>query len=62
MPTEKLKHTKDAAEEVGLQPPTLRYLYRQRKVSGMPLGHRTLMFKVSQLREELKRLEIKAVV
>lgn len=52
---------KDLSEKTSIPASTLKNLYRKRKISGMRLGHRTVMFDAAKVMNELTRFEVKAV-
>lgn len=46
---------------IGIPARTLRSLWHQRKIPGIRLGHRTLVFDPEHVRNALDKLEVKAV-
>jgi hypothetical protein len=58
---EKLVGIKGLAEETGIPARTLRSLWLKKKIPGVRLGHRTLVFDPSKVRAALDKFEVRAV-
>jgi DNA-binding transcriptional MerR regulator len=61
MSTHNFNTITELAKNTGIPVRTLRTLYNQRKISGIKLGHRTLLFDPEKVYSELARYEVKAV-
>ena len=48
------------ADELGMPLEGVQALTRQKKISVIRLGHRTVRYRLEQVREDLQRLEVKA--
>jgi hypothetical protein len=57
----KFVNAKGLSEATGVPVLTLRTLYRQRKISGIKAGHRTLLFDKERVVRELEKFTISAV-
>jgi hypothetical protein len=49
------------AEEIGIPARTLRSLWMKKKIPGVRLGHRTLVFDPEKVRTALDKFEVRAV-
>ncbi len=58
---EKLVGIKGLAEEIGIPARTLRSLWLKKKIPGVRLGHRTLVFDPAKVRTALDKFEVRAV-
>jgi hypothetical protein len=58
---EKLVDIKGLAEDIGIPVRTLRSLWLKKKIPGVRLGHRTLVFDPSKVRTALDKFEVRAV-
>jgi len=47
--------------EINLSVRQLRWLWHQRKIPGIVLGHRTILFQPSKVLRAIERFEVKAV-
>ena len=61
MAQSKLVDIKGLETESGIPKRTLRTLYKERKISHIKTGHRTILFDPAKVMAEIKRFEIKAV-
>jgi hypothetical protein len=61
MAQSKLVDIKRLETDTGIPERTLRTLYQGRKISHIKTGHRTILFDPAKVRQELQRVEIKAV-
>jgi excisionase family DNA binding protein len=51
----------ELSAELPLPRPTIRGLMRQRKISFLRLGHRTVRFDIDKVRGELSKYEVPAI-
>jgi len=57
----KLVDAKGLSEQTGLPERTIRSMVQSRKIPCLKLGHRTLRFDPSRVRQALQKFEVKAV-